>query len=326
MISRLDIKGFKSIREIHLGCRRINLFIGEPNTGKSNILEALGFLSWCGRGGNLVEYVRMSQARDLFYDGVGTPGNWEIALIRNGNQIAIQAVYNNGVFRFYSNKEHPFLNMGSGRGSPGGGSPMVPQFSFIRFYRFQTLLNYPSEETGFLLPPKGENLMSLLFASKELRRLAGDYFSPSRLLFVVKPHEHEIEIQKQAEGVAVSFPYPTSSDTLQRMVFYMAAIESNKDATLVFEEPEAHAFPYYVKHLAERVALDENKNQYFIATHNPYLLTAIWEKSREDEVAVFATYYRDYETKVKLLTPADMNWLLEADPFLGVSHLVEDAQ
>ena len=64
------------------------------------------------------------------------------------------------------------------------------------------------------------------------------------------------------------------------MVFYMAAIESNRNATLVFEEPEAHAFPYYIKHLAECIALDENKNQYFIATHNPYLLTAIWEKSQ----------------------------------------------
>ena len=109
------------------------------------------------------------------------------------------------------------------------------------------------------------------------------------------------------------------------MVFYMAAIESNKNATLVFEEPEAHAFPYYVKHLAERIALDENKNQYFIATHNPYLLTSIWEKTSADEVAVFATYYRNYETRVKALTEDDMVSLLEADPFLGVSHLVEEA-
>ena len=103
------------------------------------------------------------------------------------------------------------------------------------------------------------------------------------------------------------------------------AIESNKDSSLVFEEPEAHAFPYYTKHLGERLASDENKNQYFIATYNPYLLSAIWEKAKEGDVAVFATYYRNYETRVKPLTSEDMGWLFEADPFLGVSHLVEDA-
>jgi len=32
-----------------LNCRKINIFLGEPNTGKSNILEALGILSWCGQ-------------------------------------------------------------------------------------------------------------------------------------------------------------------------------------------------------------------------------------------------------------------------------------
>jgi len=109
------------------------------------------------------------------------------------------------------------------------------------------------------------------------------------------------------------------------MVFYSVAIESNKESVLVFEEPEAHAFPYYTKHLGERIALDENKNQYFIATHNPYLLTAIWEKSAAGDVAVFATYYKDYETRVKPLTADDMAWLFQADPFLGVSHLVEEA-
>ena len=195
MISALDIKGFKSIREMHLDCKRINLFIGEPNTGKSNILEALGFLSWCGRGGVLAEYVRMAQGRDLFYDGIATPGNWEIALNKEGAKLAVQARYNNGAFHFFTDKPHAFCAMGNARGSPSNNQPQQ-QFAFLRFYRFQTLLNYPSEETSFLLPPKGENLMALLYASKEMRRLAGDFFAPSGMLFVVKPHEHEIELQK----------------------------------------------------------------------------------------------------------------------------------
>ena len=53
MINTLEINRFKSIKSLTLDCRKINLFIGEPNTGKSNILEALGlwsFLSYGHRG------------------------------------------------------------------------------------------------------------------------------------------------------------------------------------------------------------------------------------------------------------------------------------
>jgi AAA15 family ATPase/GTPase len=45
-VEKLEIKNFKSIRDLTLtGFRRINLFIGRPNVGKSNLLEALGIFS-----------------------------------------------------------------------------------------------------------------------------------------------------------------------------------------------------------------------------------------------------------------------------------------
>jgi len=48
MIKKLTIKRFKSIRDLSISCKRVNLFIGEPDTGKTNILEALNFLSRLG--------------------------------------------------------------------------------------------------------------------------------------------------------------------------------------------------------------------------------------------------------------------------------------
>ena len=41
MIKNLQINNYKSINQIDLNCSRINVLIGEPNSGKSNILEAL---------------------------------------------------------------------------------------------------------------------------------------------------------------------------------------------------------------------------------------------------------------------------------------------
>ena len=43
-INTLEIKNFKSIKDLKLDCKQVNLFIGEPNVGKSNILEALALL------------------------------------------------------------------------------------------------------------------------------------------------------------------------------------------------------------------------------------------------------------------------------------------
>ena len=45
MIKNVSIRNFKSIKELDFKAKRINVFIGEPNTGKSNILEALGMFS-----------------------------------------------------------------------------------------------------------------------------------------------------------------------------------------------------------------------------------------------------------------------------------------
>lgn len=322
MITTLGIKGFKSVKDIHLDCKRINVFIGEPNSGKSNILEAMGFLSWCGRGGNLHDYVRFETVQHLFYDGIVDPGCWALKCTGKAN-IEVAAAYNNNRYEFSRAGQKPFIYLDHNGNAQC--SNLQKDWGFIRFYRIKSFEKMDAQDLGGLMPPDGRNLVAQVYSSKELRQLVADYYSPCGWLFVIKPHERKFEIQKQLDGVAVGLPFHLSSDTLQRMVFYGVAIESNKEASLVFEEPEAHAFPYYTKHLGERIALDENKNQYFIATHNPYLLTAIWEKSAPGDVAVFATYYKDYETRVKPLTPDDMAWLFEADPFLGVSHLVEDA-
>ncbi len=45
-INHIDIRNFKSLRDCEItDCKRINLFIGRPNVGKSNIIEALSLFS-----------------------------------------------------------------------------------------------------------------------------------------------------------------------------------------------------------------------------------------------------------------------------------------
>lgn len=73
MISHLKIKNFKSIRDLSLDCKRVNVFIGEPNTGKSNILESLGILSFNYHGyygDDAKRFVRFGNTSNLSYDEI----------------------------------------------------------------------------------------------------------------------------------------------------------------------------------------------------------------------------------------------------------------
>jgi AAA15 family ATPase/GTPase len=160
---------------------------------------------------------------------------------------------------------------------------------------------------------------------KDLKKTISELFKKFGYRLVLNPADGKIEIQKDLEDIIVSVPYALSSETLQRMAFYLAAIHSNKEAILGFEEPEAHAFPYYTKYLAERIALDNANNQYFIATHNPYFLTSIMEKTPKNEIATFVTYFEDYQTKVKALSGKEIEHALAmgSDVFFNIDQFLE---
>jgi AAA15 family ATPase/GTPase len=152
-----------------------------------------------------------------------------------------------------------------------------------------------------------------------------EFFRKYGLKLLMRQRERVFELVKQTDGPFVAYPYALVSDTLRRIIFYTVAMVSNKDSVLVFEEPESNAFPYYTKYLGERIASDET-NQFFIATHNPYLLSAIIEKGRKEDIQVFITYFKDYQTKVKPLTADEVTELMEADPFFNLDRFVEEAQ
>ena len=76
-IKSISIKNFKSINSITLSdCRRINVLIGRPNVGKSNLLEALALFDvpYMVNTSNksLKNLVRIENTADLFHNGIST--------------------------------------------------------------------------------------------------------------------------------------------------------------------------------------------------------------------------------------------------------------
>jgi hypothetical protein len=194
----------------------------------------------------------------------------------------------------------------------------------FKFYRFMVQKNFLDSRPGFLLPPSGENLLTVLMTNKTLKSTVSQVFAPFGLKMAFNPQEGKIEVLKQLNDIFITYPYSLISETLQRTVFYLVAVKSNKDSILILEEPESHIFPYYTKFLAETIALDSQNNQYFISTHDPYFLLSLLEKSPKDEIRVFVTYSKNCQTEVLALSEKDLVDLLDrgVDLFFNIEQIV----
>ncbi len=319
-ISNLNVDNFKSIKHLDLEPKQFNLFIGEPNSGKSNILEVLGLLSGLGFSqSDIKSFVRFDSFSNLFYDDLI---EFNIKLKCNNLSLKISHKYDsfelilgNNTWRF------DYDGIYQGGSSSGDIHTIEAQLKRIRMYRYRNFNDFPLRTSEYLLPPHGKNLFSIIFSSKGNRERLIDFMKAFSLAPVFKPQNKIIEFQKQQDGVIINYPYHIVSNTVKTMIFYLFALESNKNATMVFEEPESHTFPYYTKHLGELIATNKT-NQFFIATHNTYFLTSILEKAPEDQVNVYVTYMDDFETKVKLLTSGQKEELLDFDPFANLQSFI----
>src|SRR6478736_9532901 len=69
MITNLLINNFKSLKSVYLKTKRVNLFIGYPNVGKSNVLEAMSLLSPSQPTHRFMDgYIRYDDIENLFYE------------------------------------------------------------------------------------------------------------------------------------------------------------------------------------------------------------------------------------------------------------------
>ena len=370
-ITTLRIQNFKSIKDVTMTPRRVNIIIGEPNVGKSNIMEAISLL-----GGMVYDkkkrfmngFLRYERINQLFYDNLVTniiqvESEREIAFITPAtNNSYFQAVYMNQdafhsawglsmdligkVDKDWQHREdfmigfnsYLFRNLeditktsylrrefnASGNRDmyePAirGGQQHVEMEStaeeikrvHVRPYFF--LKGSPTNEDygkAYLRPPVGDNLKSCIQASATLRGDVARLFIPYGLKLMLHMENKKLEVIKDLDGVIYSYPYSSTADTLQRLIFYLAAIESNNDAIILLEEPEAHSYPVYVSQLGRRI-VDSRNNQFFVATHSPYFITEVLEEMLTNdelapELAIFVAYYEDYQTKVRQLSDEEL--------------------
>lgn len=326
MIQQLNIKNFKSIKDLTISCKKLNVFIGEPNSGKSNIIEALTLQSQNAMGSELNKQMfRYKTISDLFYDfNINSPIE-----VNTGDKCTSlkYAISKNGIaenqFNFLFDSENPndkIINI-SHEGKVAGYADALQRN--VHFYEFKRLTSFSNSYTPHLTVPNGENLPALLLSNPEYKKWVSAFLKSKELTLTLKPNEYDILASKIIEGEIYSYPYLSLSETLQRIIFYTIAIKSNKESVILFDEPESNTFPFYTKLLAERIALEET-NQFFITTHNPYLLLSLIEKSKQDDINVCIVQMKEYQTLITVLRNEQISELLDlsSDVFFNFDKIL----
>ncbi len=346
-IKNLKISNFKSIREAELECGRVNLFVGKPNVGKSNVLEALSL--FCAPfGANqkfLSDFIRYEKLKNLYHftnTEIPISVNSEIggvAVFYNykyeshefyfGSQQAINSQIKEKLDRdsfrnkFKENKNGIATSVIDLSDIGAGTSYSLDNYTPVKKYTFDSKSKIDERERSFLLPPYGKNLFSVIETNKKMKEILPDIFDEYGFEFLIDTEKSAFYLLRKENRIGYTIPYSLISDTLQRIIFYYAAIYSNKDSVLLFEEPESQSFLPYVSDLAYYISQDE-RNQYFITTHSPHLLNKIVKEG--EDVAVYITYYENYETKFKKLTEDDIAEMIDygIDIFFNSKYFLDE--
>ena len=344
MIGYLDISNYKSIKQLGLNCSRINVLIGEPNVGKSNILEALdlAYLSSMLLSNDslkkankqfidIKKYFRVNNASDLFNHGdiskpiiikhTGYPGT-KLSFERESNFSNINQGKNNffeivsGGSTFFDNEFNPIEPFQT------YSSPVVP-YRFKENIDFNDVRNYMHK----LMPPYGNNLLEVIKHNPSFREFIGSFITDFNLEFNIDSSSHNISIQKKVNpGIVYNMKYESIADTLRRIIFYIAAIRHSDGPVITLEEPDAHSFPKFVSLMADEI-IQNNKNQFFIATHNPYLLNSLIENTPTGELSVFVCGFdKEKGTTANKLSDTDLSELLDygVDIFFNINRYLDD--
>jgi AAA15 family ATPase/GTPase len=314
LMKHVEIGNFKSIKHLELDdCKRINLFVGYPNVGKSNIIEALSLFSvpYLNEGDNLNKLIRAENKFELFFDAkidtcFVTDGYRTAEFKTNSSFVLRHEDIGTGRQFFFSPKlnlsKHTNSNIDDGEDCWHGN---------VKKYTFNANQNRIANNELSLLPPYGENLIDVLTNNinvAEVKVWIKQELKKFGLEYVIDKADNSLKVQRRLnDDEVLQFPWSSVADTLQRIIFYKTAIASNADSVLLFEEPEAHAFPPYIRTVTNDIA-GSKSNQFFITTHSPVIVNEFIEDAEIcKELAIYIVDFKNGETTVKRLMSSDLD-------------------
>ena len=293
----IDIKGFKSIKELQLPLKPINILIGANGSGKSNFLSFFELLQNIYRK-NLQGYVALNGGVDKFlYNGSKVTQEIEgkLTFSANSYSFTLKKGENNLTFSketlSYYDNNYEVSNFSSETylHSSESAKYIKDYLEEVRKYHFHdTGKNAPFHKTSniktdFLyLYSDGSNIAALLYKIKQEKPKTYNWIlqtiqsiAPYFLDFVLNPNENGyIELlwrNKFSEQLYNTYNF--SDGTLRFIALTTLLLQPKLPQTIIIDEPELGLHPFAIAKLAGLIKSASQRGcQIVVATQSVELI------------------------------------------------------
>jgi predicted ATPase len=312
-LSRIILRGFKSIAECHLELGSLNILIGPNGAGKSNFVEFFKMIQQLLEG-NLQLYVSRQGGPDaLLHFGRKKTEKLETQLYfgNNGYRCTLEPTKDNRLMftdeAFWRDNSRP-TTFGSGHfesameEDTGIEIDVRPSMRQWRVYHFHDTSDssYVKQRHAIndntYIRPDARNLAAFLYLLKQVHtahyrkivntiRLAAPFFGD----FHLRPqsdNKNMIELEWTEKGQDVPFKAHHLSDGTLRFICLAALLlqpEENQPSSILIDEPELGLHPYAITVLASLLKSTAARKQIIVSTQSVDLVS---EFDPEDMVVV----------------------------------------
>lgn len=304
-MNKIDIIGYKSINNLSLKLRDINILIGANGSGKSNFLSFFDFLKQLYNR-NLQEFIALKGIDTFLHKGDKTTQEISTHLYfkgTNGYSFTIKKGESNFIFThegmWYGNNPHYTnpVEIASFGPETALRHQTMPRADYIRTYLFQ-LAKYHFHDTGenspfnkesnvdndkFYLYEKGSNLGAFLYNINISNPIVYNLIvktiqsiAPYFLDFFLRPESNgNIKLRWQSKYSTTIYGVNDLSDgTVRFIALTTLFLQPHLPETIIIDEPELGLHPSAIAKLSGLIKSVASKNcQVIIATQSTDLIS-----------------------------------------------------
>jgi predicted ATPase len=303
-LDRIEVEGFKSIRQLRLDLKPLNVLIGANGAGKSNFISVFGLLRHIIEGRLQVYVAQAGGADALLHFGGKQTSELKLRLSLGELGYDLELVPSTTDTLIFAHEQYqPVLSANDIWGIQGhrealllGGTHRGPQPHQVlermqgwRVYHFHdTSASAKVKQTGDIgdneaLRPDASNLAAFLFLLRTKHpesyrrivstiRLVAPFFNDFRL----RPspfNEQKIQLEWSERSSDAYFNAHAFSDgTLRFICLATLLLQPNLPSLILIDEPELGLHPYAIQVLAGLVRSASEKTQVILSTQSVSLV------------------------------------------------------
>lgn len=308
MITKLHIKGYKSIRDQEIDLKPVNILIGGNGIGKTNFISSFSLMrslydkelqSYVLRKGGAEALLFMGKKQtqqislDFFFRHGDYQNRYVVNLHEAQNRLVIEstqtAFYSGGQWHFQicdKNVEEASIQ-DDRSGQAWYVNPLMKQFDVFHFHDAgdtSPMKSFSSLHDNVSLKKDGSNIAAFLYYLQEkfpkhFQRIEKTIESVSPFFdsFRLAPNrlnEETIRLEWKQKGAGDAYfnAYQLSDGTLRFICLATLLMQPEPPATIIIDEPELGLHPVAVNKLAALIRKVSSKSQVIISTQSVNLV------------------------------------------------------